>query len=202
MRDPDLERRKRLIARIIEDVERLGQMITNLLQVRKIEEGRLETAPKPLGLRELVEDVLQEFGPVLDEHEIEVERDVAEDLRIHADRVAVHSVLRNLIDNAAKAIGEAEERKISLVAAVKGREVEVRVKDTGSGFPPAEGPRLFDKFYRLGDELVRSTAGSGLGLYLSRRLVELDRGTISAFSEGPGLGAEFRVTWPTWRETT
>ena len=70
----------------------------------------------------------------------------------------------------------------------------LEVVDDGVGFEPSEGPKLFEKFYRPGDELRRTTRGTGLGLYLVRRFVELEGGTVHAESPGPGRGATFRVT--------
>jgi len=80
--------------------------------------------------------------------------------------------------------------------------VEIEVADDGMGFPPEEGRKIFQKFYRPGEEMRRATRGSGLGLYIVQRLVELARGKVSAHSAGPGTGAVIRVLWPAARERT
>ena len=69
--------------------------------------------------------------------------------------------------------------------------------DIGSaaGFPPDEAERLFERFYRVGDEMVRRTPGSGLGLNIVQRYLSLDGGSIEAASDGPGAGAVFTVVW-------
>ena len=74
--------------------------------------------------------------------------------------------------------------------------VELAVADDGVGFEPALADKLFEKFYRPGDELRRTSKGTGLGLYVVRRFVELERGWVSALSPGPGRGATFTVAWP------
>src|SRR5690606_26118586 len=113
--------------------------------------------------------------------------------------------LRNLLDNAVKAcVAGGNGHAISIAAARVGRDVELEVRDDGTGFPPDDAGLIFEKFYRTGNELQRATPGSGLGLYLVRRLVELDGGNVAAHSEGAGKGAKFTVRWraaePTTRE--
>jgi signal transduction histidine kinase len=74
--------------------------------------------------------------------------------------------------------------------------VELAVVDDGIGFPPEDAALMFEKFYRIGDELRRSMPGTGLGLYIVKRLVELSGGSIAAHSEGPGRGATVAIRWP------
>ncbi|MBV9726282.1 MAG: ATP-binding protein, partial [Gammaproteobacteria bacterium] len=81
----------------------------------------------------------------------------------------------------------------SLSARATEREVELQVADSGVGFPPGEGARLFHKFSRLPGSRHYST---GLGLYIVRRLMEMADGHVSARSDGPGQGASVRLTWP------
>lgn len=76
------------------------------------------------------------------------------------------------------------------------RHVVLAIGDDGVGFEPDAAEQLFEKFYRPGDELTRQSRGSGLGLYLVRRFLELDGGRITASSAGPGQGARFTVQWP------
>jgi signal transduction histidine kinase len=74
--------------------------------------------------------------------------------------------------------------------------VALTVEDDGLGFPPEDAALMFEKFYRLGDEQRRSTPGTGLGLYIVKRLVELSGAAVTAESAGPGQGARVIVTWP------
>jgi signal transduction histidine kinase len=76
------------------------------------------------------------------------------------------------------------------------RGVELAVADDGIGFPPEDAAMIFEKFYRVGDELRRSMPGTGLGLYIVKRLVEQSGGTIAAQSGGPKRGATVTIRWP------
>ena len=202
LRLPTDEARARLARRILEDVDRLEGTVTNILETRRVEEGRLRTVPERLDLAEAVRRVLEDLRPLLEDRGVRIALDVPEGLAVEADAGAVRSVLRNLVDNAAKAVSSRDDPRISIAARQESRFVRVRVGDNGVGFPPAEAPRLFEKFYRLGDEITRRSRGSGLGLYLVRRLVELDGGRVRAASGGPGLGAEFVVDWRAAGEAT
>ncbi|MEM8932860.1 MAG: ATP-binding protein, partial [Acidobacteriota bacterium] len=125
---------------------------------------------------------------------VELSADVPRDLKVDADEVGVRTVLRNLLDNALKATGEGG--RVTLYGSATADGIHLDVRDDGAGFEPGEADRLFDKFYRVGDEMRRTQTGSGLGLHLTRRFVELEGGTVRASSDGPGEGATFSVTWP------
>ena len=73
--------------------------------------------------------------------------------------------------------------------------IELIVKDDGVGFPPEDANMIFEKFYRAGDEIRRTTPGSGLGLYIVKRLADLSNANVHATSEGTGRGAQFTLTW-------
>jgi signal transduction histidine kinase len=104
--------------------------------------------------------------------------------------------LRNLLDNAVKACIAGEGQRIEVALVEHADSVELAVHDDGLGFPPEDAVMMFEKFYRLGDELRRTTPGTGLGLYIVKRLAELSRARVRAASEGPGRGASVTVTWP------
>jgi signal transduction histidine kinase len=105
-------------------------------------------------------------------------------------------VLRNLLDNALKACVAGGGRSITLRAARSAGSVELAVVDDGIGFPPEDAAMIFEKFYRVGDELRRSMPGTGLGLYIVKRLIEQSGGTIVAQSLGPKRGAAVTIRWP------
>jgi signal transduction histidine kinase len=86
--------------------------------------------------------------------------------------------------------------KIEVAATRAHGKLELTVRDDGLGFPPEEAAMMFEKFYRLGDELRRRTPGTGLGLYLVKRLAEMSGASVGATSAGPGRGAAVTVTWP------
>ena len=119
-----------------------------------------------------------------------------------ADPLAARTVVRNLVDNAVKATAAAGGGTVIVQAGKTDGGVRLEVRDNGLGFQPQEAGRLFEKFYRPGDELRRKSPGSGLGLFIVKGFMQLERGRVDARSDGPGKGAVFSVSWPAAGETT
>lgn len=195
IRESDPEHRRRLVTRILADADRLATMVAKVLDTERLDQRHVPLKRQRLSLAEAVAEALAEHELRAREARVEVRVEVPEQLAIEADPVGVRTVLRNLLDNALKATRDDGGHVL-----VRAREtpagVRLDVTDDGVGFAPEEASHLFDKFYRVGDELRRTRPGTGLGLYLTRRFVELEGGKISARSDGPGLGAIFTVTWP------
>jgi signal transduction histidine kinase len=202
LRRPDPDTVARLANRMVRDADRLTTLVSNLLDVARLEEGKAEVAPSVQPLRPLVDAALRAL-----EHDlsgIDVAIDVPADLLIWADGEALRTCVRNLASNAAKSVASARGAgaptaagKIAVRAcAVGARRVEIAVVDDGVGFPRQEKRRIFEKFYRPGDELRRRTKGSGLGLYLVRELAGLHGAKVVGSSPGPGQGATFTLRWP------
>ena len=104
--------------------------------------------------------------------------------------------MRNLLDNALKSCIAAKSSTIKVRGARDASGITLAVSDDGLGFPPEDAEMIFEKFHRLGDELRRATPGTGLGLYIVKRLVELSGGNVRAESAGPGRGATVSMRWP------
>jgi signal transduction histidine kinase len=191
--EPDSQRLGR---RILEDVDRLLRMVDNLLDTTRLEEGRQRLEPTITPLHAAAEAAVAEIAERARLGGIDVRLDVPRDLAVSVDPSALETVLRNLLDNAVKACVAGHGRAITVRAAQSARGIELAVIDDGLGFPPEDAAMIFEKFHRLGDELRRSMPGTGLGLYIVRRLVELSGGRIEALSEGPGRGATITIRWP------
>lgn len=187
---------RRLGQRILEDGERLLRMVDNLLDTTRLEEGRQALAPEPVDVGAAVAAAVSEIAERAAANGIAVDTEVEEGLRIVIDPTALETVLRNLLDNAIKACVAGEGRHVDVRALRTGGRIELTVSDDGLGFPPEDAAMIFEKFHRLGDELRRSMAGTGLGLYIVKRLVELSGATVRASSAGPGRGATLAVAWP------
>jgi signal transduction histidine kinase len=112
------------------------------------------------------------------------------------DPLVVETGLRNLLDNALKSCVAAKSKTITVEGTQDAAGVALSVTDDGLGFLPTDAAMIFEKFQRLGDELKRATPGTGLGLYIVRRLVELSGGTVEARSDGVGRGATVTLRWP------
>ena len=187
---------QRLGRRILEDDERLQRMIDNLLDTTRLEEGRHEMAPAACPLAAAVKASVAEIAERAARHQIETSVDVDESLILNVDPTALESILRNLLDNAVKACVAGDGHRIAVKAGRNQDVLALSVSDDGAGFAPDDAAMMFEKFYRLGDELRRSTPGTGLGLYIVKRLVQLSGARISAHSDGPGRGATVTISWP------
>jgi signal transduction histidine kinase len=196
LREPLGEHATVLVRRILADTERLDAMIGNILQTSRIDDGGALLDARALQLGSIAAQVAGELEQRYEPDGVAIRLGVPAELTIRADPLATATILRNLLDNAAKAVVAARRSRVDVVAARANGCVTLTVRDEGIGFPPAEAERLFEKFYRCGDELRRTQPGAGLGLYIVRRLVELDGGRVVAHSGGAGAGAEFTVTWP------
>ena len=187
---------QRLGQRMLEDGERLLRMVENLLETTRLEEGRIELKRGTLELAGVIEASLAHHQEAAHGHGVDIKVSVTGDLRVDADPFAIETVLRNLLDNAVKACVTGQGQSVWIGAEPAGRFVRITVRDDGSGFAPEDASMIFEKFYRLGDEMRRSTQGTGLGLYLVRGLAELSGARVSAGSDGPGTGATVTVDWP------
>jgi signal transduction histidine kinase len=187
---------QRLGRRILEDCERLLRMVDNLLDATRLEEGRQQLAPTELALRGAAETAVAEIAERARLSSVTIALEVPEDLKLTIDPSVLGTVLRNLLDNALKACVAGGGHSIALRGARTAHGAELAVADDGIGFPPEDAAMIFEKFYRVGDELRRSMPGTGLGLYIVKRLVEQSGGAIAAQSAGPKRGATVAIRWP------
>ena len=196
LRAPDAGSRH-LGQRLLEDGERLLRMVDNLLNTAQLEDGRLALQVEAIPLQAVVEAAVADYDELARAHDIAIDQAVPRKLLVKADRIAIETVLRNLLDNAVKACLDGDGRNVRIRAEVKdSRFITLTVADDGVGFPADDAGKLFGKFYRRAQNPRRTTPGSGLGLYLVRRLSELSGATATASSAGLGEGAEFTVAWP------
>lgn len=197
MRDPAPPRRAELVQRVLADLGRLDRTIANILDASRLSGGTVTPVRETMPLVAGVNAAVEEMAPVAAAHRVRLDVDVRGDLMIEADRECVHTLVRNLIDNAIKASrGLNGNAVIGVVGTADRGQVRLDVRDGGIGFDAKEAPRLFTKFYRIEHAGHERLPGTGLGLYLVRRCAELDGGTVQARSDGPGRGACFTVRWP------
>ncbi len=172
---------------------RLESMISDLLDVSKIENGQIELHKEPISLSDLVTDIAESFGTQLsgNDQTIELASDLQEDEFI-GDRARLGQVLTNLISNASKYSGPGA---IELDASVAEGYVRIVVTDHGSGISEEDQERIFMRFYRTEDAVNSAVSGTGIGLYLCQNLVSLHGGEISVSSR-PGTGTSMCVEFP------
>lgn len=190
------DKMKKYLERTLISTERLINLVNDMLNVSRIEAGSIEIRPKSFDIRALAQDLMVEIGPKAAEKDLHLEVEQGEPLNIFADPDKVHQVLLNLLGNALKFTPS--EGKINLSFFPDGKMVEISVKDNGVGISQDDQSRLFRKFERLDNSYISSatSGGTGLGLYISKSLVELMGGKIWATSEGLGLGATFTFSLP------
>jgi signal transduction histidine kinase len=167
----------------------LLQLINEILDLSKIEAGRLTLDPQPFDPRELVDSVVQQHRPTAERQGLDFDwHATALPETVELDRQRVRQILANLVGNALKFTGQG---RVDLEAGASGTELLLSVRDTGPGIPEAEQEAIFEEF-RQAQEDVR---GTGLGLAISRRLARAMGGDITVSSE-PGNGSVFDVRLP------
>jgi signal transduction histidine kinase len=181
------------LGRVLRAGKLLLQLINEVLDLAKIEAGKLELQPENIDLGPLLDDVVDTAKPLAEKHANQLRLDVQMDLgRAVLDPMRLRQVLLNLLSNACKFT---ENGEVTLFARREGQQVELRVRDTGMGIDADQLPRLFQEFHQAGAAKHRKYGGTGLGLAISRRLVTLMGGEIEATSE-KGKGSEFTIRLP------
>jgi signal transduction histidine kinase len=192
---PLTEKQIHYLTRVRSNTQHLASLINDLLDLAKIESGRIEVKSSRVSLGGLVYEVVESLRPVAAEKVIELEATIFEpSILVWADRDKINQVLTNLIGNAIKFTPA--EGRVTVSASKNGNEnVQVSIADTGPGIPPDEKQKIFDKFYQLAQVGEAKPKGTGLGLAICKALVELHGGTIWVESE-PSVGSTFYFNLP------
>jgi two-component system sensor histidine kinase KdpD len=181
-----------LIGTIQDEAERLNRFIANLLDMTRLESGAIEIQSSTADVADIVGSALRRASAVLAKHKTEIELEADMPLA-KADPVLLEQVLFNLLDNAAKYT--APGTKVRIEARAQGNVLQLRIVDEGSGIPPDDLEKIFDKFYRV-HATDRKRAGTGLGLAICRGFIEAMGGTIRAGNRADRSGAVFTITLP------
>ncbi len=176
-------------------VKHLTRLIDDLLDVSRINQGKIELRKDLLELTPLLNSAVATVEPLLNErkHTLDVAIDRG-NLWVHADPTRLEQVMINLLNNAAKY--SENQGHVWLHAHNEPNAVVVTVGDKGIGIPPDQLPHMFELFVQGGRTLDRSEGGLGIGLTVVKRLVQMHGGVITAKSEGPGKGSEFTIRLP------
>ncbi len=184
------------------NTERLNILVNDLLDISRIEAGRVTLAPQSLDLRDVAEDVLADLLRRSQEENkpMAFALDAAKNLpRAQGDADRIRQVMGNLVSNAYHYTPENGQITVR-VTVTDSNEIQVDVVDTGVGIPVEDQGRIFDRFYRGEDPLVLATPGTGLGLAIVKQLVEMHNGRIWLKSEGVGKGCTFSFTLPVYKK--
>ncbi len=189
---------RRFLKIVKDNSDRLELLVSDLLDISRMESGQIRLNLDVVEIPDLLEEVAESLRQKSqkDEKPMEIILDSEPDLpSLQADRARVAEILHNLAENAY--LYTPAGGKVTLRAVSRPGGVRIDVSDTGIGITPAERERIFERFYRGENPTVMAVPGTGLGLPITRRLVEMHGGSIEVESEGvPGKGSTFHVMLP------
>ncbi len=186
------ERQQRYVSHIHSGGEHLLKLVSDILDLSKIEAGRMDLAIESVPVANAFSEVLSALRPLAEKKSQILSQDAEPSLAVRADATRFKQVLMNLVGNAIKFTPEGG--RIELLARLIAGQVRMEVRDTGPGIPPEEQKRIFEAFYRL-RQTGKATEGTGLGLAITQRLVELHGGQLGLESQS-GRGSCFYFSLP------
>ena len=193
---PINETQEKFLAIADRNIKRLSTLINDLLDLSKLEAGKMELRFEPTTADKMINDCLESLDTWAKTKSIRLEKKVHEGIpEIKVDANRIHQVLVNLVGNAIKFTPQNGSVTVEAVLRKENEEIEVSVKDTGIGMSKEDLPRIFDKFYQAAERASTDISGTGIGLSVARELVALHGGKIWAESE-KGNGAKFTFTLP------
>jgi signal transduction histidine kinase len=196
------EKRERYLNVVRQESTRLENLIENLLDLSRLDAGRMQIIPRPVNLEDLVTNLVKIHRQAAAAKDLRLKAQFSQVPPANGDRNQITQVLTNLIANATSYTPPGGEIAIRLgTAEAEGRQyVTIAVVDTGIGIPPDELPHIFDRFFRGEQSRTLSVPGTGLGLAIVQEIVELHQGRIEVQSE-VGQGSTFAVWLPTAVQT-
>ena len=182
--------RKQLIDRCIRESNRLNDLCNNMLLASQMEGRQHKQVKETFDLSELVEDAVKDYAA---RYPRNFEEDIMPGCRISGDKMMLHMAVNNLLENAVKYTPG--DKSITITLQTTNSNILLQVKDEGSGIPDTEKRKIFNKFYRIGSEESRKSKGTGLGLYLTNKIVLQHKGRITIKDNTPS-GSVFEISLP------
>ena len=189
------EKAKEKLKNVFQSNERLIKIVNDLLNISKIELGRMELERQAVQLEELIQSSCEELKLEAEKRNLKLsfEKPKKPLPKINIDSLKIRQVILNLIDNALRYTHKGE---IEIKAKKTNSTIQISVKDSGEGLTPEEGKRIFEGFTRGSAGINFFIEGAGLGLYVAKKFLELHDGKIWAESKGKGKGSTFYVELP------
>ncbi|MBV8854030.1 MAG: response regulator [Sinobacteraceae bacterium] len=195
--DPQLTWSRDVIER---QLGHLTRLVDDLLDVSRITRGKINLTRENVEIAALIGRAVETVQPLVSERRHRLTVQLPENpIWVSGDPLRLTQVIGNVLSNAAKYTDPGGS--ITVTARLDGAHVQIRVRDTGIGIPPALLSGIFDMFTQLDHSASRAQSGLGIGLALVRKLLEMHGGTVTACSEGPGRGSEFILTMPVAAES-
>jgi len=181
------------VEQISVSAHRLLDLINDVLDLSKIEAGRLDLAPEPVAIGDIVHRVCNEIRPLADQKGLGLTVDLAANIpMVEVDIQRMHQILLNLVGNAVKFT---DVGGVRVTARRRADHVEVAIADSGIGIAPEDIPHIFDEFRQADGSTSRRFGGTGLGLAIAKKLTELHHGSLAVTSQ-PGAGSVFTLHLP------
>ena len=187
----------------LEIIERNGRnllmLINDILDLAKIEAGRMDLHPQPFSIRQSIKNIVESIAPLAEGKGIEILQDIPADLPLLvSDEIRLSQIMQNLIANAVKFT---DAGRVTILARSDSESVSIRVADTGIGIAATDLPHIFDEFRQVDGTPARRHEGTGLGLAIARKAARMLGGDI-AVTSAPGKGSTFTLTLPVaWQGT-
>jgi PAS domain S-box-containing protein len=180
------------LARVYQSAKHLLALITDVIDISKIEAGRIDSFPEQIFLKKVIDEAIVTIEPQLKERRLTLTVEAPADMKLNTDRKRLLQCLINFLSNGVKFT---EQGRITVTARERNDDVEISVTDTGIGIEEKEMPKLFEAFERLDTHLRVKAGGTGLGLYLTKKLAtDILKGSVSVQStEGKGSTFTLRV---------
>jgi signal transduction histidine kinase len=176
------------------NAERMQHLIDDLLDLSRIESGGWTPTPATVDIATVASEAIAPYRAQVEQHGLTIDVNLARDaLTVHADRVALHQTLANLVENAVRYTPRGGT--VTVFSRTEDQGIVVGVRDTGAGIPPDHLPRIFERFYRVDPARSRAAGGTGLGLAIVKHLVEAHGGSVRAESR-PGQGTTVSLYFP------
>lgn len=194
----DRDERRSYLHIIRRATDKLTRLVGQLFELSKLDARQVEPRPEVFNLCELAHDLIQKFAPLAEQRGIDLTmRPAPHALFVEGDIAMIERAIENLVDNALRYTQPTG--RVSLAVQRSGSLARISVSDTGSGIPPEEASNIFDRFYRLDKSRSHDTEGAGLGLAITRKILEAHGGTIEVEST-VGKGSTFTISLPLFRE--
>ncbi|HPH90810.1 MAG TPA: ATP-binding protein [Ferruginibacter sp.] len=184
----DESQQQRLIQNTIQEANRLNALCNNILLVSQIEENRYNVTTEEINMSELVNECVKDFisrFPLRTYH-----TGIDSDIFVKGDRLLLQIATNNLIENASKY--SPKEKPVTIILIKEAAKIKLSVKDEGNGIPPEDKRKIFDKFYRIGNKATKEAKGTGLGLYLTKKIAQQHKAVIYTEDNSPG-GSIFTI---------
>jgi signal transduction histidine kinase len=185
------DKRKQLLERCIKESNRLNDLCNNMLFASQLEGRQYKVAREPFDLSALAEYVVDDYASRYQHRRFE--QDIMTGCEITGDRVMIQMAINNIVENAVKYTPE--DKPVTVTLDKNAGNVVLKVTDQGAGIPDSEKKKIFNKFYRVGNEESRRSKGTGLGLYLTNKIILQHKGRIIVKNNTPS-GSIFEICLP------